>query len=150
MRYLITGILALVFGLASPLMADQEAAQEIGTVKTLEGSAHVLRAAAQIPAVPGLALFMADTLVTEKGSALGVIFRDNSILSLGPDSRLSLTAYAYDPAMSRLGFAADMMRGTMTYLTGIIGRLNPASVKFQTPSALIGIRGTHLAIKVEE
>jgi hypothetical protein len=40
--------------------------------------------------------------------------------------------------------------GTMAYLSGLIGKLAPESVRFETPVATIGIRGTRFAMKVDE
>ncbi len=42
------------------------------------------------------------------------------------------------------------MRGTLTYLSGLINKLKPESVEFRTPSAAISVRGTHIAIEVKE
>jgi hypothetical protein len=38
----------------------------------------------------------------------------------------------------------------LTYLTGVMAKLNPKAVRFETPMAVCGVRGTHFAIKVEE
>jgi hypothetical protein len=38
----------------------------------------------------------------------------------------------------------------MAYVSGLIGKISPQSVRFETPVASIGIRGTHFAVKVEE
>jgi hypothetical protein len=42
-----------------------------------------------------------------------------------------------------------MLKGTASYLSGIIGRQSPESVRFKTPEATIGIRGTQFLVKVE-
>jgi hypothetical protein len=43
-----------------------------------------------------------------------------------------------------------MLRGTASYISGIIGRQSPESVRFQTPDATIGIRGTQFLVKVAD
>ena len=45
---------------------------------------------------------------------------------------------------------ARIAKGTISYISGIIGRQSPESVKFQTPDATIGVRGTQFLVKVEE
>jgi hypothetical protein len=35
----------------------------------------------------------------------------------------------------------------MAYLSGLIGKLSPESVRIETPTASIGVRGTHFAVK---
>ena len=42
-----------------------------------------------------------------------------------------------------------LLKGTSAYLSGIIGKLSPESVRFETPVASIGIRGTKFAVSVE-
>jgi hypothetical protein len=38
----------------------------------------------------------------------------------------------------------------MAYISGLIGKLAPESVRFETPVASIGIRGTCFAVKAGE
>ena len=45
---------------------------------------------------------------------------------------------------------AQISRGTMAYLSGLIGKLAPEKVRIETPTATIGIRGTRFALKVGE
>ncbi len=54
------------------------------------------------------------------------------------------------PAEGKLGLTARILRGTMAYVSGLIGRLAPESATFVTPVATIGVRGTHFAVKVAE
>ncbi|HZW37076.1 MAG TPA: FecR family protein, partial [Candidatus Deferrimicrobiaceae bacterium] len=91
-----------------------------------------------------------DTLGTGRDGSMGVIFRDNSTLSLGPDSSLVIKTFLFSPAEGKLGLWVRISRGTMAYLSGLIGKLAPASARFETPVASIGIRGTRFAVKVDE
>jgi hypothetical protein len=50
----------------------------------------------------------------------------------------------------KLSFIAQIKKGTVVYLTGLIAKLNHSAVRFETPTAVCGIRGTHFAIKVED
>jgi len=43
-----------------------------------------------------------------------------------------------------------MFRGTAAYLSGMVGKLSPESVRFETPVASVGIRGTKLLVKIDE
>jgi hypothetical protein len=42
-----------------------------------------------------------------------------------------------------------MLKGTVAYISGLIGKLSPESVRVETPTASIGIRGTKFVVKVE-
>jgi hypothetical protein len=91
-----------------------------------------------------------DTLVTGRDGSLGVILRDNSSLSIGPESRLVLRSFLFSPAEGKFDLVARITGGTMAYLSGLIGKLSPESARFETPTATIGIRGTRFAVKVGE
>jgi len=122
----------------------------VGSVKTATGTASVRRGGVELPAKPGLKLEAGDTLSTAPGASLGVILRDDSLLSLGPSTTVAIEKFLFAPAAGKLGITARILRGTMAYVTGIIGRLAPESAAFVTPVATIGIRGTHFAVRVAE
>lgn len=127
------------------------AAQEtIGVVKTSSGSATVTRGKAVLPAAAGTKLLAGDALSTGSDGSLGVVLVDDSTLSLGPDSSLVIESFLFSPAERKFGMLARISRGSMAYLSGLIGKLAPETVRFETPTASIGIRGTRFAVKVGE
>ncbi len=130
----------------SGLPAD--AHETIGVVRTVEGSATVTRGNQALPATAGLKLMEGDILSTAAGGSLGVVLRDDSTISLGPGSTLLLRGFRFAPAAGNLGLLVRITRGTMAYLSGLIGKLAPETVRFETPTASIGIRGTRFAVKV--
>jgi hypothetical protein len=123
--------------------------QVIGVIKTVKDNASVIRGQQTIPTTIGTKLYLNDTLQTGPDSSLGLIFRDDSVLSMGPSSRVILDQFLFAPAEGKLGFLIKIMRGTIAYLSGVIGKLSPSTAKFETPVATIGIRGTHFAVKVQ-
>jgi hypothetical protein len=126
------------------------AGETIGVVRTASGDAAVTRVGETLPASPGLKVMVGDTLVTGRDGSLGVILRDNSSLSIGPESRLVLRSFLFSPAEGKFDLVARITGGTMAYLSGLIGKLSPESARFETPTATIGIRGTRFAVKVGE
>lgn len=141
---LIVALSILAWGLPS-------SAQEIaGVVQSSQGSATVTRGGQETPADPGMKLQVGDVLATGSNGSLGVIFRDDSTLSLGPDSSLVIREFLFSPAEHRLGLVARLTQGTMAYLSGVLGKLAPEAVRFETPVATIGIRGTRFAVKAGE
>jgi hypothetical protein len=143
----VLALTAVLLLCAVPLFAADEI---IGSIKNAAGEAAVVRAGQMIPARAGLRLLAADTLETGRDGSLGVVLRDDAILSLGPSTRVALERFTYAPAEQRLGFVARIARGTIAYLSGIIGRLAPETVRFETPVGTLGIRGTHVAIRIVE
>src|SRR4030067_916590 len=124
------------------------AAQEtLGIVRSSEGEAPVTSGGQILPAAVGTKLKAGDTLRTGSDGSLGVILRDNSTLSLGPESSFVIQKFLFSPAEGKLGLVARLTKGTMAYLSGLIGKLAPESVRFETPTASIGVRGSHFAVK---
>lgn len=126
-----------------------ETVHGIGTIKNVKGDVQILRGKLKVAALTGMPLFLNDTIITNFDGSIGMIFKDNSLLSLGPDSRIEIQAFAFRPVEEKLSFIAKIMKGTLSYFSGLMTRLRPESVEFRTPSAAISVRGTHLAIAVE-
>ena len=125
------------------------AAQDIvGVVRVSAGKATVTRGGQVLPVAVGTKLLAGDTLDTGTDGSLGIILRDNSTLSLGPEGRLVIKKFLFSPTKGKFGLLARISRGTMAYLSGLIGKLAPGSARFETPTASIGIRGTRFAVKV--
>lgn len=72
------------------------------------------------------------------------------MLSIGPDSELSIDNYLFEPASDQLGLVARLARGTLHFVSGIIAKLKPEAVAIETPTATIGVRGTRFVVKVDE
>jgi len=124
------------------------AGETIGVVRTVSGDATVTRGEKTLPAAPGLKILVEDTLDTGRDGSIGVILRDDSSLSIGPGSRLVLRSFLFAPSEGKFDLVARITRGTMAYLSGMIGKLAPEKARFDTPTATIGIRGTRFAVKV--
>jgi hypothetical protein len=121
-----------------------------GKIKTSMGNVVIIRGGEQIAMNTGDRLYQNDMIRTGADSSVGIIFEDNTILSLGPKSEIVIDEYVFAPREGKLSIMASLLKGTASYLSGIIGRQSPESVKFQTPDATIGIRGTKFLVKVEE
>jgi hypothetical protein len=147
MRYLriVAGLLLLfsTFG-GTALAAD------VGSVKNCQGQAVILRGPERLPAEPGNRLMVMDTLQTGKDGAMGIILRDDTVISMGPDSEMVLAEFLFHPKEQQMGMLARFLRGTFTYLSGMIAKLDPESVKLETPVGMVAVRGTHLLIKVDQ
>jgi hypothetical protein len=124
------------------------AGETIGVVRTATGDATVTRGEKALPAVPGLTIMVGDTLGTGPDGSLGVILRDDSSLAIGPGSRLVLRSFLFSPSEGKFDLVARITRGTMAYVSGLIGKLAPERAHFETPTATIGIRGTRFAVQV--
>jgi hypothetical protein len=143
------GILLVISFIMAPCISA-DAQETIGVIRNTAGEATVTRGDQVLPAVAGMKLIQGDAIGTGYDGTLGVILRDDSTLSIGPKSNLVIEEFLFSPAEGKLGLLARITRGTMAYLSGLIGKLAPESARFETPTATIGIRGTYFVVKVGE
>ena len=138
------GALALALA-ALPAFAQQPSA---GRIKVASGAVFIVRAGGLVQAQAGQDVFEADSLRTGADGRLGVTMNDDTRVSLGPSSEVSLDRFAYAPADGRFGFVLRVVRGVVAYVSGRIAKLSPDSIRLETPAAVVGVRGTALAIRV--
>ncbi len=141
--------LAVVMCLPSPAAMAADAADIAGSVKTLTGSGQVVRAQDPLPAQVGMHVMSGDVLQTGPQGSMGILFRDDTALSLGPGSQVVIDEFLFDPAQDSLSLLTKVSKGTAAYVTGQIAKLRPEAVAVRTPLSTIGIRGTHFVVKVE-
>lgn len=139
---------AVVVMLAGPAAAQQPA--PAGHVKTVSGAAFVVRADGTKAVKPGDPIFATDTLRTGDDGAVGMTLRDDTRVSLGPNSEVKVERYVYAPGEGGLGMVLKFMRGVAVYVSGRMAKLAPDSVRLETPTGIVGVRGTTVAIRVEQ
>jgi len=120
----------------------------VATVQKVNGTATVIRQGQSIPTKIGSEIREYDTLRTGPDGSIGVVFSDDTLLSLGPESVLVIDEFVFAPREGNFSLVLRMLKGTAAYLSGLISKLSPGSARFQTPSASIGIRGTRFVVKV--
>ena len=121
----------------------------VGSIRTLKGNATIIRNKIAVDTKIGSRVFQKDSLKTGADGSIAVVFKDDTLLSIGPNSEVVLNEFLFSPAEGKLSIITRLLKGTSAYLSGIIGKISPDSVRFETPVADIGIRGTKFAVKVE-
>ncbi|MDD4881668.1 MAG: FecR domain-containing protein [Gallionellaceae bacterium] len=121
----------------------------VGYVKTVKGEAYVITAGKPAKAAVGTPVQAGSVLKTGAQAALGVTFKDNTVMSFGPDTELTVDEYVYAPNQGKLKLGASLAKGTLAYLSGAIAKIKPDAVSVKTPTGTIGVRGTHFVVKVE-
>lgn len=122
----------------------------IGYVKTLTGDAVIIGSAGPQSALVGSPVHRGDRIRTLANGSLGLTLKDNTMMSFGPDTEISVDEYLYAPARNELRLSTRVVRGTMQFVSGIIAKLKPEAVTITTPTATIGVRGTRFLVKVEQ
>ena len=147
MRY---RILLIVLTFFAVLTAAGSALAEIGQIKTLKGDVFIIRDNTRMPARLGDLLLQADVVETGKSGSVGITFIDNSRFSAGPDTRLELSRFRFNPTTHDGEFLTEMNRGTLTVISGQIAKRSTEAMKIRTPTTILGFRGTRVAVKVTE
>jgi len=125
------------------------ASASVAVVKNVSGIATVVRQGQNISATNGMEIWENDTLRTGRNGSIGIVFTDDTFLSLGPESVLVIDEFVFAPKQGKFSIVLRMLKGTAAYLSGLISKLSPDSAHFKTPTASIGIRGTKFVAKVE-
>src|SRR5262249_19886883 len=121
----------------------------VGIVKKVEGMAVVLRGDQTLPASAGMALQEGDVLRTGADGRLGLVLRDDTRVSLGPETEIRIDRFLFAPAQGQLALVLKMAHGVAAYVSGKIAKLSPDAVRVETPVAIVGVRGTYFVAKVE-
>ncbi len=125
------------------------AADPIGQVKAADGHVTVERGGATQPIAVGDHVFQSDAVVTAAGS-VQISFIDNSMMSLGPNSRLVLDNFSFNTTTHEGEFDSSLQTGVVTVKSGQIMKQSPQAVKIKTPAALLGVRGTEFVVRADE
>jgi hypothetical protein len=139
-------IVAILLSISLPVFAGSEA---IGYVKTVKGDAFVVTGGKEVPAKLGTPIMEGSILKTGSAASLGVTFKDNTVMSFGPNTELTVDEYVYSPNKGNLKLAASLAKGTLAYLSGAIAHIKPEAVSVKTPTGTIGVRGTYFVVKVD-
>jgi hypothetical protein len=142
-----SGVLTMILAASTPALAQQPS--PAGHIKTASGSAFIVRQNATVPARPGEPIFATDALRTGADGTVGVTLKDDTRLSLGPGSEVRLERYVYSPGEGGFGMVLNLVRGVAAYVSGRMAKLAPDSIRLETPAAIVGVRGTTVAMRVE-
>ncbi|HUZ32488.1 MAG TPA: FecR family protein [Xanthobacteraceae bacterium] len=139
MLYRLTVVAAIVLSsIVTGLAAAQEA---IGTVTRMQGQASATRESATRPLDLNASVFLNEVVSTGEAARLQLTFADNTLMTLGENTRLTLDRYVFNPGAGR-GIIRFRVDGAFRFLSGQVSKLARASVIVTTRVANIGVRGT--------
>ncbi len=128
---------------------DQAAAQPIGQVATLQGTATVTRGNAAPSAVKvSDGVYKNDVLQTGGNGALSVTFDDETTLSLSANARIVVNDYVYEEGAKGNKAAFNIARGTVAFVASLVAKTGNMTIT--TPTATLGIRGTTGVVDVPD
>jgi hypothetical protein len=122
----------------------------IGSLKTVSGTFTVHRGTTATPASEGMRLKEKDTLETGADGRGSAILQDGTRFTMGPNSRITIDQFLYNPGQGQVGMLLQMFRGIAAFVSGKIAQFAPEATRVETPVGIVGIRGTEFAISLEQ
>ena len=127
--------------------ASAQAAEIIGRVLMAAGDVSAIRDGLEIPLQYTSPIELGDRVRTGSASHAQIRLTDESIISLRPQTEFAFTDYRYggkEDGAERALFR--LLKGGLRTITGLVGRRNHQNYRLETPTATIGIRGTHYVL----
>lgn len=122
------------------------AAQVIGHVTKLSGSATAIRNGVSVILNNGDNVEKGDVVSTGSDSTLGITFIDGTVFGLSSNARMVLNEMVYDPNGSSNSSLLSLIAGTITFVAGETAK--HGDMKVDTPVATMGIRGTAVLTQI--
>jgi hypothetical protein len=134
---------ALLFVLAFLLPAVAAAIEPAGTVTRMQGSATATMPNGLARALyVGSTILVGDQLQTGEGARLQIRLSDGGMLTLGELS--SITVEIYGRVESEGTALLKAVSGVFLAASGALAKMAPDRVTIETPSAVLGVRGTEV------
>jgi len=123
------------------------AAEDAGQIKVSKGAAQIERSGKRLSAQVGRVVQQGDVVITGADGSVGITFRDNSLVSVGPDSVLAIDRFVFDSTTHQGAFESSLKQGTLAVVSGKLAKQSPEAVKVKTPAAILGVRGTEFLVR---
>ena len=97
----------------------------------------------------GSKIYFGDTILVKAKSNAQILLLDETALTVGEKSELTIDEFIYDPK-SKIGkIVSNIKIGTVKVITGEISKKNPDNLEVNVPTGSVGARGTEFVIVTE-
>ncbi len=135
-----------------PVGAEGLTQQAIGLYMAVIGKvtvAHVGQPVA-VPVKLREDVYFKDMIETQASSRAKALFQDDSILTVGENSRVEVSEYIYDPANNQRSTILRLFQGKARALVGKLFAGRGSRFEMHTPTAVATARGTYFVVWIEE
>ena len=115
------------------------AASDIGVASAVTNTVHATQGGAPRDLRTGDRVFEQQVIETETKSSAQLLFRDETALTIGPQSKVVLDRFVYDPATKTGTIVFNSAKGAFRFVSGAA---TPSSYRVNTPLGTVGVRGT--------
>lgn len=138
-RFTAAVLAALMVAMASLQIGASEAAERIGVAAAAQNEVAGIQGGTTRALAAGSQVFQAEMIRTGAQSMAQLLFLDETSLSIGPLSEVTLDRFVFDPATGAGDVVLSTARGAFRFITG---SQSPSNYRLSTPFASIGVRGT--------
>jgi ferric-dicitrate binding protein FerR (iron transport regulator) len=139
MRRTIIAFSAIFAALAVCPSALAQTGSRIGAASAVRNQVTAAQGAQERQLAAGNPVLQNDRIRTGANSVAQLLFADQTTLSVGPRSEITLDRFVYDPNRSTGDVAVGLTTGALRFVSG---QQDPRSYQVRTPVATIGVRGT--------
>ena len=97
----------------------------------------------------GSKIFYGDTIIVKEKSNAQILLLDETALTVGEKSELTIDDFVYDPETKVGKIVSSIKLGTVRIITGEISKQNTDNLNVKVPTGSIGARGTEFAVVTE-
>jgi hypothetical protein len=147
-RLLLVACLLVALGLLLPRAG---LAEVMGHFSQAEGRVEVLHGG-KLPATPVKlqdGVQPGDVIRTKSLSKAQITFKDNTVLTISPESRITIEEYMYDPAKGKRNAVLQMFQGLALFVVSKVYQTEQPDFVVKTHTAIMGIRGTEVGIRLQ-
>jgi len=142
MMLVVLVVVALAVTLTVPAAAD-----DVGQFKVVKGTVYIERAKQRVPVAVGTVVQEGDVVITGADGSAGITFKDDSLLSIGPDSVLAIDRFAFDSTTHAGAFDTSLRQGSLAAVSGKIAKQSADAMRVRTPATILGVRGTEFLVR---
>ena len=99
--------------------------------------------------ITGSKIYFGDTIIVSEQSNAQILLLDETALTIGEKSELTIDDFVYDPKTKVGKIVSNIKLGTVRIITGEISKQNPDNLNIKVPTGSIGARGTEFAVLTE-
>jgi len=140
----------LAFG-SSLAMGAEESKDGIGFYTAVLGQAGVTHPGEDrvLPVKLHDGVLFKDVIQTQHESRTKALFQDDSMLTVGENSRVEIDEYIYNPEKNVRQAVVKLMQGQVRALVNKVFKANGSRFEIHTPSAVAAARGTYFTVWAE-
>tara|TARA_B110000858_G_scaffold71444_1_gene82904 strand:- start:1159 stop:1734 length:576 start_codon:yes stop_codon:yes gene_type:complete len=97
----------------------------------------------------GSKIYFGDTIIVKAQSTAQILLLDETALTIGEKSELTIDDFVYDPKSKVGKIVSNIKIGTVRIITGEISNQNPDNLEVNIPTGSIGARGTEFVVVTE-